>query len=209
MKLNISRILRLALAGLVGCAISAVLTACKNGSADFPDYEGGTSVYFAYQYPVRTIVLGDDEYDTSGDKAGKCQIQATFGGSYNGSDGSVQIAVDPSLCNNLTMADGSPVTAMPESYYKLSTTTLNFAGGFKGITEVQLSDAFFADPKAVSNTYVIPVVMTSQTGFGRILSGTLKEGGQPVRTDEYTKQEKLVWYRSGVKTEEFSPIYVK
>jgi len=158
-------------------------TACENGDQEFDDFEGGTTVYFAYQTPVRTIVLGDDEYDTTLDKQHKCQIQATFGGSYNGSDGSVQIAVDNSLVNNLTFADGTPVKAMPESYYTLSTTNLAFNGTFNGKTDVQLTDAFFNDPDAVKNTYVIPVVMTSQSGFDHIFTGTLKEGATAVRTD--------------------------
>ena len=46
---------------------TALFTSCKNGDATFPDYENGTTVYFAYQRPVRTIVLGDDEYDTTMD----------------------------------------------------------------------------------------------------------------------------------------------
>lgn len=176
MNKKISYMLSILLAG-------ALFTSCKNGDAEFPDYEGGTSVYFAYQYPVRTIVLGDDEYDTTLDKAHKCQIKATFGGSYSGSNGSVNIAVDPTLVDNLTFEDGSAVKAMPTEYYSLSTTTLAFNGGMNGTTEVQLTDAFFNDPDAIKNTYVIPVVITSQTGFGKILSGTLKEGGQAIRTD--------------------------
>jgi hypothetical protein len=171
------------MAGLVGCGVTVATTSCKSGDKEFDDFEGGTTVYFAYQSPVRTIVLGDDEYDLTLDHAHKCQIQATFGGSYNGSGGSVQIAVDNSLVQNLTFADGTPVKAMPENYYQLSTNTLNFNGTFNGITEVQLSDAFFNDPDATKNTYVIPVVMTSQNGFGKILTGTLKEGGSGVRTD--------------------------
>lgn len=170
-------------AGMVCCGVAAAFTSCKNGDADFDDYEGGTTVYFAYQYPVRTIVLGDDEYDTTFDKAHKCAIKATFGGSQSGSGGSVQVAVDNSLVNNLTFADGSPVKFMPEAYYSLSTTTLNFNGTYNGTTEVQLTDAFFNDPDAVKETYVIPLVITGQTGFGKILSGTLKEGGKTVRTD--------------------------
>ena len=171
------------IAGLVSCGIAAGLTSCKNGSADFPDYEGGTTVYFAYQYPVRTIVLGDDEYDTTLDKQHKCLIKATFGGSYNGSNGSVQVAVDPTLVNNLTFEDGTPVKVMPEGYYQLSPTTLSFNGTMNGTAEVQLTDAFFNDPDAIKNTYVIPLVMTGQTGFTKILTGELKEGGSPVRTD--------------------------
>lgn len=181
--MNIKNIKTFLAAGLVCCAISATLTSCENGDQDFDDFEGGTTAYFAYQYPVRTIVLGDDEYDTTLDKAHKCQIWATFGGSYNGSNGSVQIAIDESLCNNLTFEDGTPVKPMPSSYYQLATNTLSFNGTFNGITDVQLTDAFFNDPDAVQNTYVIPVLMTSQTGFGKILTGELKEGATAVRTD--------------------------
>lgn len=168
------------------CALGlfgALCVSCENGDASFPDYEEGTTVYFPYQYPVRTIVLGDDEYDTTLDKNHQCEIRATFGGSYNGSNGSVQVAVDESLVNNLTFSDGSPVKAMPTSYYQLSTNNLAFGGTFYGITTVQLTDAFFADPDAIKATYVIPVVMNSQSGFQRILSGTLKEGASPIRTD--------------------------
>ncbi len=172
--------------GLCLCALgmfAALTVSCENGNQEFDDYEGGTTVYFAYQSPVRTIVLGDDEYDTSLDKAHKCQIQATFGGSYNGSDGSVQIAVDNALADHLTFADGTPVKAMPQNYYTLSTNQLLFGGTFKGVADVQLTDAFFSDPDAVKNTYVIPVVMVSQNGFGSILTGSKKDEGSGVRTD--------------------------
>ncbi len=167
MKRNITKF-------IIGIALVGTLWSCKSGDPTFPDYEGGTTVYFPYQYPVRTIVLGDDEYDLTLDHAHKCQIKATFGGSYNGSDGSVQVAVDESLCQNLYFEDGvTPVKAMPSSYYQLSTMNLDFKGTMNGITEVQLTDAFFNDPEAVNTTYVIPLVITGQTGFGKILTGTL------------------------------------
>jgi hypothetical protein len=62
---------------------------------------------------------------------------------------------------------------MPSSYYQLSTMNLDFKGTMNGTTEVQLTDAFFNDPEAVNTTYVIPLVITGQTGFGKILTGTL------------------------------------
>ena len=163
---------------ICGIALVSSLWSCKNGDQSFPGYEGGSTVYFPYQYPVRTIVLGDDEYDvTQYDWNHKCQIKATFGGlpdGYGGSNGSITVAVDESLCNNLYFEDGvTPVKAMPSSYYQLSTTTLSFNGTFNGATEVQLTDAFFNDPKSVETTYVIPLVITGQTGFGKILEGTL------------------------------------
>ncbi len=178
MKGNIKNVLM-----LVAIGITPILTGCKSGDPSFPDFEGGTTVYFPYQYPVRTIVLGDDEYDTSMDKAHKCQIKATFGGSYNKSNGTVQVSVDNTLVNNLTFADGTPVKVMPSNYYSLSTTSLAFNGTMNGTTEVQLSDAFFADPDAVKNTYVIPLVIVGQSGFDNILTGTLAEGKEAVRTN--------------------------
>ena len=163
--------------------LMASFTACENGDQAFDDYEGGTTAYFAYQSPARTIVLGDDEYDTTLDKAHKLKILATFGGSYNGRNATVNVAVDNSLCDNLTFADGTPVKAMPKEYYQLSTTAFNFNGGMQGGTEVQLTDDFFKDPDAVKNTYVIPLVMQNQTGFDRIATGTLKEGKTGSRTN--------------------------
>ena len=164
-------------------ALMASFTACENGDQTFDDYEGGTTAYFAYQSPVRTIVLGDDEYDTTLDKAHKLKILATFGGSYNGRNATVNVAVDNSLCDNLTFADGTPVKAMPKEYYQLSTTAFNFNGGMQGGTEVQLTEDFFKDPDAVKNTYVIPLVMQNQIGFDRIATGTLKEGKTGSRTN--------------------------
>lgn len=178
MKLN--NIIKTMSLGLLAVGFAS----CENGDIEFPDYDLGTSVYFPYQTPVRVIALGDEEHDTSLDQAHKCQIMATFGGSYNGSKGVAQIEVDNSLVNNLTFADGTPVKAMPTSYYQLSTTSLAFNGTFNGVTDVQLTDAFFADPDAVKNTYVIPLVIKSQTGFGRILTGTPNvEGETPWRLD--------------------------
>ncbi|MBQ8989338.1 MAG: DUF1735 domain-containing protein [Prevotella sp.] len=170
---------------ICGVGLVCGLWSCESSDKTFDDFEGGTSVYFPYQYPVRTIVLGDDEYDTTLDKAHKCQIKATFGGSYNGSKGTVQVAVDESLCQNLYFDEDAtvPVKAMPSSYYQLSTTTLAFNGTMNGTAEVQLTDAFFSDPDAVKSTYVIPLVIVSQTGFGKILSGTLLEGQNGSRTD--------------------------
>lgn len=162
--------------------LMATLSSCKNGDVSFPDYEGGVSVYFPYQYPVRTIVLGEDTYDTTLDNLHKCKIFATMGGAYNGRDIKLEIAVDNTLCDNLYFEDGSDVAPMPEGHYSLASNNIFFNGGFQGGVEVQLSDAFFADPAALKNTYVIPLVIKSQTGADRILSGKpIIEGDTPQR----------------------------
>ena len=175
------KVISLMMSGILTFAFSS----CKNADRTFPDYEGGTSVYFAYQYPVRTLVLGNDEVvDNSRDQQHKCAIYATMGGAYNGRDITIDIDVDNSLCDNLTFEDGSPVLPLPENYYEMLGNQIKFGGDMWGYVEVQLKDAFFEDEKALSNNYVIPVVMTGQKGADRIITGTPSiEGDQPARTN--------------------------
>ncbi|MDR1003423.1 MAG: DUF5627 domain-containing protein [Prevotellaceae bacterium] len=161
----------LSLLTLAGLSFSG----CQNGDWEFPNYEY-SAVYFAYQSPIRTLCLGEDVYDTTLDNLHQCQIMATIGGFYdNPKDVNIGFRVDNSLCNNLVFGDtGADVVAMPSSYYTLSsdnTITIPKGKVLGGVT-VQLTDAFFADPKALSTNYVIPVVMTNVAGADSILSGT-------------------------------------
>ena len=51
-------------------AAALVLVGCHNFDTDFPDYKYTTG-YFPYQFPVRTIVLGNDQTPNDNDNAGK------------------------------------------------------------------------------------------------------------------------------------------
>lgn len=149
-------------------------SSCENQDWSFPDY-GKTSVYFAYQYPVRTIVLGnDDTFDNTVDNQRKCIIKATMGGVYqNGTNPTVSISVVNSLCDNLKFEKGGNLVPMPSDYYKLSSDKIVIPKGeISGGVEVQLTDAFFADPKSIEKTYVIPLVMSNVQDADAILTGT-------------------------------------
>ena len=164
------------------------MASCYNADSDFPDYEGGTTAYFAYQFPVRTLVLGNDIYDNTLDNEHKCRIWATMGGAYNGRSANVDVVVDPTLCDNLWFVDegGNPsfnVTPMPSDYYNLLSNTIPYNSDTRGYVEVQFTDKFFSDPKAIENTYVIPLVMQKATGIDHILTGTPREGLTPSRTN--------------------------
>lgn len=174
--------------GAVLGAFSLSLASCYNSDKEFPDFEGGTTAYFAFQYPVRALVLGNDIYDNSLDNEHKVRIWSTMGGAYGGRDASVEIAVDETLCDNLFFTDdggnaAAPVLPMPSTYYKLSSNSIPYNGDSRGYVEVQLTDAFFNDEKAMENTYVIPLVMKSVTGIDHILTGTPREGLTPARTN--------------------------
>jgi len=155
----------------------AVFTACENKDWEFQDFDY-TTVYFAYQSPVRTIVLGKDYvFDNSLDNEHKCIIMATVGGVYeNNKNITIDVAVDNSLCDNLKFGSdsGDNVIAMPSAYYTLPADMQIVipSGALMGGIEVQLTDAFFNDNLSVKNTYVIPLVISSVTNADSVLRGS-------------------------------------
>lgn len=174
--------------GMVMGAITLASASCYNADKTFPDFEEGTTAFFAYQFPVRTLVLGDDIYDNSLDNEHKCRIWSTMGGAYGGRDADISIEVIDSLCDNLFFVDeggnpAEPVLPMPKEYYSLGSNVISYNGDQRGYVEVQFTDAFFNDPKSVNNTYVIPLVMKSVSGIDRINTGSPREGLTPVRTN--------------------------
>lgn len=151
------------------------MVSCENFDIVHPDYDY-TSGYFPYQFPVRTLVLGDYIYDNSNDNAHKFVISVAMGGVYeNGKDRVFDIEVDNNLCNSiLFQAGGDPVKALPSNYYTLSSTSKIIIpkGKLNGGIEVQLTDAFFNDPLAIKNTYVVPIRLKGSTDVDSILVGS-------------------------------------
>jgi len=155
-------------------ALIVMLSSCKNDDWVFPDSDR-TTIYFAYQYPVRTITMGEDVFDTSLDNQRKCKIMATWGGGYdNKNDVVVDFEVNPTIATNLNFLNsgGAEVKIMPASYYTLASNKMTIPKGtVSGGVEVQLTDAFFADPLSISRNYVIPIVIKSISGADSVLRG--------------------------------------
>jgi hypothetical protein len=151
------------------------LFSCHNFNIDHPDFDYTTG-YFPYQFPVRILVLGDYIYDNSNDNAHKFVISAAMGGLYeNGKDREFEFEVDDNLCNNILFASGGDqIKAMPRSYYSLSSPNKIVIpkGEFNGGVTVQLADAFFSDPLAIKNTYVVPLRLKSSNDVDSILVGS-------------------------------------
>jgi hypothetical protein len=154
--------------------VAGLLASCKNSDAPYPDFTN-TGVYFATQYPVRTVELGEElNVDNSLDNQRKVSIKATIGGVYeNKKDVTIDFKVDESLLNNLYYSGGgAKINAMPTQYYQLASNKITIpSGSIIGGVEVQLTDAFFADPTAINRNYVIPLVMTNVNGADSILKG--------------------------------------
>ena len=161
----------------LSCMMLGICYSCSNKDSVFPDYKY-TTVYFPYQSPVKTLVLGEDIYDNSLDNEHKCLIMATMGGVYeNKKDVMVSVVVDTTLTRRLTFeaATGDKVVAMPDNYYTLpagaAQTILIPSGKLMGGLKVQLTDAFFQDPRSVKNTFVIPMRITGVVNADSVLSG--------------------------------------
>lgn len=160
---------------LISVILLSIITAC-NKKWEFPDYKYST-VYFPYQSPVRTLVFGEDIIDNTLDNQRKCLIMATMGGVYeNKKDVTLTVAVDNTLTQRLKFgsATGNDVLAMPANYYKLAQDMKIVipSGKIMGGIEVQLTDAFFADPGAIKNTYVIPLKIMNVVNADSILRGS-------------------------------------
>lgn len=149
------------------------LSSCTNQDAEFDNFDR-TAVYFAYQFPVRTITLGEDIFDTTLDNQHKCKIMGTLSGVYNNDN---DVTIDVEVVNTLPAgflfnAGQDEIVAMPSNYYTLSSDKIVIPkGNITGGVEVQLSDAFFADPLSIKKTYVIPLQMKRVVNADSILSG--------------------------------------
>lgn len=152
--------------------IAALLFSCTNQDVEFPDF-AYQAVYFPYQTPVRSLMLGDEvEGDNSIDLEHAFSIGASIGGMYqNTKDRVLTVKLAPELASKITDATGNELKLLPSNYYNATFDKITIpAGSFFGKMRVNLTDAFFADPLAISLKYVIPVMITDAAGDS-ILSG--------------------------------------
>lgn len=139
---------------------------CDNSENEFEDFNYSTT-YFAYQYPVRTLVLGETEYyDTTNDRNHRFEIKASMGGVYeNKKDVSVEFEVDKSLLDGLYLNATKKLEMLPSTHFEaIKSNSFKIpSGSFNGGFTVQLTDAFFDDPLSYSSSYVLPVRILKTT----------------------------------------------
>lgn len=162
---------------------------CENQENEFGDFTE-QNVYFPIQYPVRTISLQEDSrIDNSIDLEKAFSIGVAIGGiRENTKNRRISIALAPELLEEAYLtydaddpANNVPVMELPSNYYTLETTEVTIpAGSFSGTVRVQLTDAFFEDPNALSVNYVIPLVITDADDDVGVLTGTLASGFEGV-----------------------------
>jgi hypothetical protein len=162
--------------------IAAIFASCRNFEHEFPDFDY-TTAYFPYQYPIRTLILGNYIYDNSNDNAHKFLITATMGGvRENREKRTVRFIVDNSLCNNAYFTNDNAILPLPADYYTfVSPEGTEYgnregeivipAGKLNGSVEVHLSDHFFTDLLAIGNHYVVPLQIYETVNIDSLLQG--------------------------------------
>lgn len=171
---------------IVGSLALLILTvsSCQNQENVFPDFTYSTT-YFPWQYPVRTLVLGESlYYDNSNDINHRFEPMACIGGMYaNTKNRKVGFEVDPTLVDGLYFFNGTDTVKLqmlPSNYYNAITATSFIipSGSFNGGITVQLTDAFFADSLSYSEKYVLPLrILNAQTDS--ILKGKPQQAALP------------------------------
>lgn len=162
-------------------AATMIFASCTNDDKVFSDYTK-QAVYFPIQYPVRTIVLGEDRLDNTIDLEHAFSIGASVGGMYeNKKDWTINFGLAPEY---MTKIEGKnfnniqgPIKMLPADYYSIVTnadsTMIIPKGSFNSSLRVNLTDAFFNDPKSVGLYYVLPLkiksastdILTGETAF--------------------------------------------
>src|SRR6186713_2673701 len=161
--------------GLAITSVCALMGCLKNQDISHPD-SGNQTVYFGTQFPIRTIELGEDLFiDNTLDNQRKVLLNAATGGvRENGKEILLNFSVDTSLCSNLFFPSdkgGSKILPLPSNYYTLASNQITIPkGSFLGGVELQLTDAFFQDPLAITNNYALPVVLNGVKGVDSILT---------------------------------------
>jgi hypothetical protein len=155
------------------------IMACENQDNIVEDF-GSTSVYFPYQRPARTLVMG--EYDlgfNDNDNNGRFEIGVVMSGVFeNKQDRKVYFELAPELIDATALGvDSVNVQVLPSSYYTIeqqSPVTIP-AGDISGRIPVQLADAFFDDPLSFAGKnethYVIPLRITDFEELDSLLTG--------------------------------------
>lgn len=164
---------------IILCLMLVSIMACENQEFTVRDF-GSTSVFFPYQRPARTLVLGN--YDlgfNDNDNNGRFEIGVVMSGVFeNSQDRRVFFELAPELVDaSLLGVDSVNVQVLPSSYYTIeqeSPVTIP-AGSINGRIPIQLNDAFFNDtlsfaPKGTTH-YVIPMRITDFEELDSLLTG--------------------------------------
>src|SRR3546814_515187 len=165
-----------------------ILAGCSNRNIEFDDFQF-TGIYFSYQTPLRTLMLGDEVLgDNTIDREHAFSIGVSMGGVYqNKKDRVVSVRYAPELMEGLQTAGGASLEILPPEYFNATFDEMVIpAGSFTGKTRIQLTDAFFQDPLTTGLHYVIPVKIVHASSGDTVLNGVPLD--YITRSEEHTSE---------------------
>ncbi|GAF02759.1 BT_3987 domain-containing protein [Saccharicrinis fermentans] len=134
--------------------VLSLMASCEKYEDYVSDYDY-TTAYFGSQKPLRTIVARDEmEFEVGVALGGMREDNGTH---------EVNFKVDSSLLENIPEAAG--FVMLPEAYYTLGDeSNFNIVKDHMRVVNVSLNrETFTADPLAITNTYALPLRITSAT----------------------------------------------
>lgn len=140
-----------------------MVSSCEKYESYIDDFDY-TTVYFAYQNPVRTVFSNNLQFD----------IGVAMGGvRTNISNQTADFVIAPELLTDADVVGNNNFTLLPADYYTLSNDAQFVIpkGDFVGKIKVTLNqEKFLADPLATGKTYALPIKITD-TSLDSILVG--------------------------------------
>ena len=152
-----------------------MVSSCEKYESYINDFDY-TTVYFAYQNPVRTVFSNNLKFD----------IGVAMGGVRdNKYNETADYVIAPELLANVSVVGNNNFTLLPADYYTLSNDSQFVIpkGDFVGKIRVTLNqEKFLADPLAIGKTYALPIRITG-TSLDSILTGN---AGKGIARKDYT-----------------------
>lgn len=170
------------------------LSSCEPYEEYLTDFDYST-VYFPYQQPVRTVIVGEEE---------SFHVGVVLGGKRENNN-TETVTFD--INSDTLTSDDSPWKDMwellPEEYYTLSHDSVMVieSGSYQGLVKVTLTDAFFDDSKALGNHYALPFIIKNAT-VDSVITGT--DNGDVQAKDymipviKYISSMEGNWYHHGI-----------
>lgn len=173
--------------------IVVMLSSCEKYDSYIDDFNY-TTVYFAYQNPVRTVFSNNLQFD----------IGVAMGGvRTNSANQTADFVIAPELLTDAGIVGTNNFTLLPADYYTLSSSSQFVIpkGDFVGKVRVILNkEKFLTDPLATGKTYALPIKITD-TSLDSILTGNATKGiarkDYTIVVVKYISQYHGIYYHRG------------
>lgn len=177
----------------IASLIVMILSSCEKYDGYIDDFNY-TTVYFAYQNPVRTVFSNNLQFD----------IGVAMGGvRSNSANQTADFVIAPELFTDAGIVGTNNFTLLPAEYYTLSNNSQFVIpkGDFVGKVRVTLNnEKFLTDPLATGKIYALPIKITN-TSLDSILTGNTTKGiarkDYTIVVVKYISQYHGIYYHRG------------